>query len=73
MVKKIILTQYMVNDSTCCLGNEPVNTLNRTVQASLNLEHPSALDGVVPLVAKNVWKRLQKYAKIFFNLAMVQL
>ena len=45
----IILTQYMVNDSSLCLGNEPVNTLNTNVQASLNLGHPSALYGVVPL------------------------
>lgn len=35
----------MVNDSSRCLGNEPVNMLNWTVQASLNLEHPSALYG----------------------------
>ena len=45
----IILTQYMVNDSSLCLGNEPVNTLNTNVQASLSLGHPSALYGVVPL------------------------
>ena len=47
-MEMIILTQYMVNDSSCCLGNEPVNTLNRTVQASLNLEHPSALYETCP-------------------------
>ena len=57
----------MVNDSSCCLGNEPVNTLIRTVQATLNLEHPSALYGTCP---SGFYKCLEKTLKypIFFSI-----
>lgn len=69
----IILTEYMVNDSSCCLGNEPVNTLNRTVQATLNLEHPSALYGTCPSGCYKCLEKTLKYPIFFFYLAMVQL
>jgi len=63
----------MVNDSSCCLENELVNMLSRTVQASLNLEHPSALMWNLSLWLLKMFGKDIKVPYTFFYLVMVQL